>query len=530
VLWIGTKGNQAFCLDASQIALADRGIHPGQHLLPLADIFYVSESSSARQSMSALLLLLAAALFVAVWTLHTPLRSDEVWTLNVTNGTWPQLIARLEADIHPPLFYLLAKPWLDIFGRTETGLHSLSGLFYGASVLLLWLTARRLLTPGAALLAAAVFAASPFAFVIAGFGRMYSLLTLVVLLSLYAWVRARSDNHARWWALLACANAAGIFTHIWFVFYLAALGLWWLWEDRGYRFLFANAVAALPYAVWWLPIFLRQFGTASEAAAWIPAPDLAALGRSLFLQLGAALVLAPLALYGWWKGMHRPTRQSALLLMLAGVCLLLPWSISFAKPIFYERFTVVAMPLLALGLATLLPERFARPAAFITLCGGIAIGSIATRAPGVCSSRSTAEWLHTQLRQDDAIIFTSLSRLPVRWYLSAPQLPSLSWETSFPAEIDRHPGFEPNYKASGRLETLRLEAEQMAQLLSSGRTQRIILTEGFHPEVDALLHKSLAAHWTREAQPSLACPSAQCYFRNVSVWRRTTPASLRSSN
>src|SRR6185295_14672968 len=73
-----------------------------------------------------------------------------------------------------------------------------------------------------------------------------------------------------------------------------------------------------------------------------------------------------------------------------------------------------------------------------------------------CDNRAMADYLTRTANNGDAVIFTSLTRMPIDYYLERAQLPKKFFETSFPAEIDEHPGYEGRITDPGRRAPLEL--------------------------------------------------------------------------
>ncbi len=101
---------------------------------PPADGTGVGLRAAGRISLPAALLL-AAMLGPLV---SAPALSDEIFTLEAASKPWPQLWEALEADVHPPLHYILVKGWFALVGasveslRTFSLLMALTGVFLAA--------------------------------------------------------------------------------------------------------------------------------------------------------------------------------------------------------------------------------------------------------------------------------------------------------------------------------------------------------------------------------------------------------------
>src|ERR1700741_598674 len=94
----------------------------------------VSQSSSS--VVRTLILLLICTSFFVLYHSNAAYTSDEVWSVNTALSD--NVISALKADVHPPLYFLLLKVWVSLFGHDERAVRSLSGLFYALAVLALY--------------------------------------------------------------------------------------------------------------------------------------------------------------------------------------------------------------------------------------------------------------------------------------------------------------------------------------------------------------------------------------------------------
>ena len=121
-------------------------------------------------------------------------------------------------DNHPPLYFLLLKPLMALFGESEFALRFLSLAFAVLLVPLLYCTARRLIPRGesAGLTAAALGALSPMYLWYGQEARMYTMLAFLSLLSFYLYIRAflePKQNRPGWIVAYVVAAALLVLTH-----------------------------------------------------------------------------------------------------------------------------------------------------------------------------------------------------------------------------------------------------------------------------------------------------------------------------
>jgi uncharacterized membrane protein len=189
---------------------------------------------------------------------------DETTTIAQAREPFGEMLAQLLAwDVHPPLFHVLMWAWIRLFGTGELAVRLPSIVAGVATVAIVYLLGRDLFTRRAGLLAAAATALAPMLVWYGQEARMYSLVLLFGLLTVWAQVRVLRSGQRRFWALYAIAAALLLWTHYFAVLYVAlqqAAFLLVAWrrrfdpEARRYlqRWLAATAVIMLALAPMWL--------------------------------------------------------------------------------------------------------------------------------------------------------------------------------------------------------------------------------------------------------------------------------------
>jgi len=86
------------------------------------------------------LLFLLAGIFVSTFKLASPYSywADELYSVTASNESLISLHRILLSDLHPPLYQLLLKGWIIVFGDGEFSTRSLSWLFAVATIYPLW--------------------------------------------------------------------------------------------------------------------------------------------------------------------------------------------------------------------------------------------------------------------------------------------------------------------------------------------------------------------------------------------------------
>mgnify|MGYP001082655192 CR=1 FL=1 len=168
---------------------------------------------------------------------------------------------------HPPLYYILNRVWVQVFGNSIAVIRSLPVLL---SLLgfpcLYWLGKELFQSPKATWFAMAIVAISPLHILYAQEAREYSIWTTTILLSSAALLRAVRVNTIRSWGIYTVTAILGFYSHFLFGAMAIAQGIYvWVMENdrpnvgaNGVRpiktytrqFLFSIAIAILVFSPW----------------------------------------------------------------------------------------------------------------------------------------------------------------------------------------------------------------------------------------------------------------------------------------
>lgn len=416
-----------------------------------------------------------------------------------------------------------------MFGTGERAVRGLSGLFYILSIVALYHLGQGLYGTRVALLSASLYLSSPLAIISAQFARMYALLSLLSILSTWLYLQFSikpRDSHVLF-AIYVAANILGTFTHIGFFFLLFGQIIFHLLfyrQTRMMRFVIAMGLSLVPYMFFWAPILLGQIANSREGIAWVKKPGLSMVADLLLNFGGAFWLVVPVLLYVWWRtGFHSlrgfsKLNITTLPLWLLAVTLLTPLLISEIKPIFNSRLAIVGLHLFALTIAALIgrASNYLLPLLLVLLTAF----AIFFHHPGsaICDSQGIATYLSQTANDGDVVIFTSLTRLPIDYYLERTPTTRKLFETSFPAEIDSHPGFEGRINDPARQAALEREAQELVDKIAGMQFRQIFFIHGRYPEIDSLVEKRLRERFELLPAQGVKCGETP-YFKELSVYR-----------
>jgi uncharacterized membrane protein len=235
------------------------------------------------------IILVAAALFRFQGIAGPSLWMDEIWSIEMAMGhgsvhdrlppnvirydqpdltglaaaaPWWSICTHLGGVTHPPLYFLVLRGWMDLFGTGALAVRSLSALFSLAAIVVFFDVCRRLHGPRIALLAAAISALAIGQIDFAQEARSYPMLIFFGLCCCDLVVRIEflGPSRRRLIGLALCLVAAAL-THYFAAGALMALIAYAAIRLRGrarWLTMAALAVGAILVLAAWIPLFLAQ--------------------------------------------------------------------------------------------------------------------------------------------------------------------------------------------------------------------------------------------------------------------------------
>jgi hypothetical protein len=179
---------------------------------------------------------------------------DEVFTLWTVGQDWNDAIEWVIGDVvHPPLYYALLKLWVDLGGQSLLWIKLLPVLFSIATLLPLLLLCRELKLDGAATsLALWLAAVNGFLITHAQEIRMYSLLLLLTVASLWLFAKLPRENSRKTHAALFAVNLLLVYTHYFgLVVVTLELAFLLIWRREALRpFVVSTVIIACCFSPW----------------------------------------------------------------------------------------------------------------------------------------------------------------------------------------------------------------------------------------------------------------------------------------
>jgi uncharacterized membrane protein len=166
------------------------------------------------RALAFLLLVVATGLLLRLHHLGSQsLWLDESHTVRAVREALPTSLTAIGARVHPPLYTLLLKGWVELFGISEIALRSLSVVFGMLTILVVHRLGRLLFGEGSGLLAAGLVALSVFHIEYSQEARAYTLLTFLGATSYYFFARWPVDRRGRNLVGYCVATTLLMYTH-----------------------------------------------------------------------------------------------------------------------------------------------------------------------------------------------------------------------------------------------------------------------------------------------------------------------------
>ena len=271
---------------------------------------------------------------------------DEAYTYRQINLSY---IEQFEG--YQPFYYWIQKPWTSVAGTTEWAMRFPSVVGAMLACALLVVLARTLFDRRIALLSGFFLATSPFFVKWSQQARVYPLLAAASLVATLLLLRALERGSRSAWAVYGIAYTMLLVTHAVVGLLLVPVHAVLVAQRRGRVLphgLLAGVIVAAVGVPWVAQLAMRTDSETSETA-WIPFPSAEDATRALAGVSGIAGLGILFAVLGLWT--LRRAGKGSLAVLLATWAFgpfVLALVISVARPIFLDRYLVIATPAFAM--------------------------------------------------------------------------------------------------------------------------------------------------------------------------------------
>jgi uncharacterized membrane protein len=191
---------------------------------------------------------------------------------------------KLYTDVHPPLYFLIARTFVIWFGDSVKVLRSASAFLSILTIpAIYWLCLELFQSSLVAQVAAVLFCVSPFQVLYAQEARPYSLFTLVVLVSGASLLWAMRSKKRLPWFIYSISVALGLYSQFFFLFVLFGYFSYiftvesFRFTKRFQSFLIANVAGFIAFIPWLITVLIH-LSSFKDKSSWIVNHTLSILG------------------------------------------------------------------------------------------------------------------------------------------------------------------------------------------------------------------------------------------------------------
>ena len=226
----------------------------------------------------ALLAIVLIGLFLRVYQLGTQsIWYDESYSIWLSKLAVPQMVQTIAGAAQPPLYYLLLHYWMMVFGTSESAVRLLSALFGVLAIPMIYVVGRQLFNKEVGLVGALILALSSFNIWYSQETRMYSLMVLLALLSMYFFLCFLQRGTLALSAGYVLSTMLLLYTHYYGVFVVIAQNIYIvtllvLSKQRTYKlrhWIGLQAIVLALFAPWMMVVLISQSvaGPSSQSVA-----------------------------------------------------------------------------------------------------------------------------------------------------------------------------------------------------------------------------------------------------------------------
>jgi mannosyltransferase len=401
---------------------------------------------------------------------------DESFTARAVEGSALDLF-----DGYHGLYYSLAKPWAFLFGTSEAALRLPSVLGAVLASALLVVLGRKLFDRWVALIGGLLLATSPFVVEWSQQARGYTLMLALSLGATLLLLRSLDLGTRGAWALYGLAFAALVVWHPVAGLLLAPAHGVLLYQRRERVLphgLLAGAIVLALGVPWAAQIAIRSTGE-GVAMDWLEFPSAEVAARGVLDVSGASGLGLVLAVVGVWA--LRRAREEEIARWLgtwAFAPFLLALAVSLVRPIYLDRYLLVAAPAFALlaGVALVTLSRRLGVLAGAAAIAATCVGLVLWYAEGTDGNWRGEDWrgaVRAVLESDgeaDAVVVVPWSAAPAARYYgadvvdvsTADRIRVLVWSETEPRDLE-----DEERAALGFGEHRRVEQRQFGRRLSA---------------------------------------------------------------
>lgn len=203
---------------------------------------------------------------------------DEAGSIDLTMKDLPTLFSK---SYYGPLYFLILKSWIRIWGISEFALRTLSVILGIGSIFSIYKVGKILFNAKVGLLSAFLLSISPMHIFYSQEIKHYSLLIFLTLLSMFFFIKLFKENHTKLYIYLSLINILLVYTFLHSILIIVSQNVFFFVKSKGTknRWIVSQFIVLTFFLLWFVPVLMTSFNEPwiRVSTAWIPKPSLATL-------------------------------------------------------------------------------------------------------------------------------------------------------------------------------------------------------------------------------------------------------------
>ncbi len=193
-------------------------------------------------------LLLLAILFLGLFLRIYHLSNESIWLDEAQTIQWVnypnlfQIVKKVSQDVHTPLYFIILHYWINLFGDSEFSTRFLSVIFGFFAIFMIYKVGSLIFDKEVGILSSLILVLSTFHIYYSQEAKMYSLMSLLTLLSIYFFIRLLKERSLIVSIGYILSNILLMYTHYYGLFIIIAqniyIGTLFLFSKEGYKLSF----------------------------------------------------------------------------------------------------------------------------------------------------------------------------------------------------------------------------------------------------------------------------------------------------
>lgn len=308
-----------------------------------------------RQILFILALIILLAFLLRIYTLSTEsLWVDEVISVDAAKRSIASIIVKESSEraVHPPFYYIILHFWMKLFGDSEFSVRFPSVIFGVASIYVIYRVGKLIYSKEVGVISAFLLSISLFHIRYSQETRFYALLTFLILLSNFYFVKLLKEKNIKNAGAYVILTTAMVYTHVFGLFYIIFQNIYYLLIFRkNMKFWIAVQGLVLFLFAPWIPVLVKQTTKVGNDFWWIPHPTYLSIFNTFKSFAGSEVSLYLFIILGV-TGIIFIYRQEfndrIFLLLWLSVPIITSFLISLIKPIYIDRYLIGSLPAIIL--------------------------------------------------------------------------------------------------------------------------------------------------------------------------------------